>query len=194
MASNVEQHRWMVHSVAGGDPVYAWATVSLPPNPWSPPTGIVRTTDGGVTWEPQANPVPGEWLYGLCAHDRNHVWACGDDGVILKYVDNVAVRDDETATAPPCPSLTLFSCRPNPSGGPTVVTYALRRRMRVRLDIYNLLGQHVRTLEDGEGGPGRCALIWAGTDHAGCPVSSGVYFVRLEADGESCTQKLVALH
>lgn len=180
-------------SVAGADRAYAWGIVSLPPNPWAPPTGIVRTTDGGVTWEAQTNPAPDEWLYGLCSHDRNHVWACGDDGVILKYIDNVSVDDDQSVTAPACPSLTLFACRPNPSGGPTVIAYALPRGMRVHLDIYNILGQRVRTLEDGEGGPGRCALIWDGTDHAGHRVSSGVYFVRMQAGGESACRKIVMI-
>lgn len=63
----------------------------------------------------------------------------------------------------------------------------------VRLVVYNAAGQVVRTLVDGPIERGRHQLSWDGIDDAGRSVSSGVYFVRLEVEGQSTTQKLIML-
>jgi flagellar hook assembly protein FlgD len=49
----------------------------------------------------------------------------------------------------------------------------------------------VRTLADGAYAPGEHALTWDGKDARGQQVSSGVYFYRLEAQGQSHSRSLV---
>ncbi len=63
---------------------------------------------------------------------------------------------------------------------------------RASVVIYNLLGQHVRTLYDDQAWIGSHELVWSGLDQRGLAVASGVYFVRLTTDtGYRATIKML---
>jgi hypothetical protein len=59
--------------------------------------------------------------------------------------------------------------------------------------VYNASGRVVATLFEGQLPAGGERLIWDGTDTSGQRVSSGVYFVRLESEGESRASKVVLI-
>ena len=61
----------------------------------------------------------------------------------------------------------------------------------VRIASYNMSGQRIRTLVNGEGAAGRHAVTWDGRNDAGRDVASGTYLCRLEIDGFSSVRKLV---
>jgi photosystem II stability/assembly factor-like uncharacterized protein len=77
---------------------------------------------------------------------------------------------------------------PNPFNPSTTISYELPTNSRVTLKIFNLLGQEVATLVDGQQDAGSHALQWNAAN-----VSSGVYFYRLQADNFSQTRKLLLL-
>ncbi|MBL7958918.1 immunoglobulin domain-containing protein [bacterium] len=81
---------------------------------------------------------------------------------------------------------------PNPFNPSTKISYALAKRSRVTMSIYNILGQKVRTILDRRDQEvGIHALEWNGTDHLGRAVSSGIYLYRIQAEsinGEIYTQ------
>ena len=58
------------------------------------------------------------------------------------------------------------------------------------LTIHDIYGRQVITLVDGSGNAGRHAVIWKGVNAAGMPVSSGIYFVKLEAGEYRQVRKL----
>jgi flagellar hook assembly protein FlgD len=72
---------------------------------------------------------------------------------------------------------------PNPFRGSTSIGYALPEPSTVRLRVFNVLGQQVASLVNGTVGAGYHAMEWNARDRAGRPVSSGIYFYRLEATG-----------
>jgi hypothetical protein len=81
---------------------------------------------------------------------------------------------------------------PNPFGEETRIGYTLGAEQEVTIEVYNVLGQRVRTLareESREAGLHR--LTWAGENRYGEPVGSGVYFLRLEARDFTATRKMV---
>lgn len=82
---------------------------------------------------------------------------------------------------------------PNPFSSRTAVSYQLARPAWVSLAVYNLLGQKVRTLAEGEQGAGRYTADWDGRDQAGRAAGSGVYFLRLEAGGEAFSRRMLLL-
>jgi hypothetical protein len=51
----------------------------------------------------------------------------------------------------------------------------------------------VRTLFDGERGPGQYEARWEGLDATGTAVSNGIYFARLEAGVRRFTQRIVTV-
>jgi len=78
---------------------------------------------------------------------------------------------------------------PNPFNPSTVVPLYVAVAGRVRLLIYNVHGQLIRTLVDGVREAGLYRVVWDGTDDDGVEVSSGLYFVRLLAGATVTVQK-----
>jgi hypothetical protein len=73
---------------------------------------------------------------------------------------------------------------PNPFNASTQINFALPQAGSVRLVIYNLLGQPVRTLLDGDQPAGERSVLWNGTDNSGRGLSSGVYFYKISFGGQ----------
>jgi len=78
---------------------------------------------------------------------------------------------------------------PNPFNAMTRITYALPAEYGVTLAVYDLLGQRVSTLVDGEP---RHAGTHTVTFHAGA-LPSGVYLVRLQANGQTAVRKITLI-
>ncbi len=76
---------------------------------------------------------------------------------------------------------------PNPFNATTAIVYSLpnigAQPAMVRLTIYNILGQEVRTLVDQPQAVGKHIAYWDGRDYTGRDVASGVYFYSLRISG-----------
>jgi hypothetical protein len=73
------------------------------------------------------------------------------------------------------------------------ISYQLPQSGVASLKIYNLLGQEVRTLANEFKGSGVYSLQWNGRDAGGRRISSGVYLVRLEVNGQAVTGKMLVV-
>jgi hypothetical protein len=82
---------------------------------------------------------------------------------------------------------------PNPHRLFTYITYTVPRSAGVALQIWNVEGRLVRTLENATKSEGVYGTQWDGKDDAGTQVSSGLYFCRLEVGREVVTRKLTFL-
>ncbi len=82
---------------------------------------------------------------------------------------------------------------PNPFNPETTIKYALPEAVDVRLDIYNMLGQMVRTMVADNQSPGRYVVRWDATDESGNDLSTGIYFYRLRAGDFLETKKMLLL-
>jgi hypothetical protein len=82
---------------------------------------------------------------------------------------------------------------PNPFNPVTTIKFDIREKGQVRLKIYNVAGQLVRTLVDGEFEAGSYTEDWKGLNNEGHKVASGVYFYRLEAGSFESVKKMVLL-
>ncbi len=82
---------------------------------------------------------------------------------------------------------------PNPFNPKTTLRFALPTSGEVDLGVYDVRGRRVATLVSGHMDAGYHELDWLGTDAAGRPVSSGIYFSRIAYDGQVLTRKMVML-
>ena len=80
---------------------------------------------------------------------------------------------------------------PNPFNPITAIRYSLAEASRVRLTIYNMLGQEVRVLVDENQSPGVYSLQWDARDASGRTVSTGLYIYKLEAGANVALRKMV---
>ena len=83
---------------------------------------------------------------------------------------------------------------PNPFNPDTTIGYELAESADVTLQVYNVVGQVVRTLIAAEPqSVGRYQVRWDGMDDRGTPVSSGIYFYQLSAGKFQDVRKLMLL-
>jgi hypothetical protein len=82
---------------------------------------------------------------------------------------------------------------PNPFTDMTLISYQLIKAGNVRLKVYNIAGQLVKTLVNARQESGVYDIVWSGFDDQGRRVSSGVYFCRLETDDQNAIKKMTVL-
>ena len=82
---------------------------------------------------------------------------------------------------------------PNPFNPSTIIPYQLVALSEVRLEVFNLLGQHLATLVDGERPAGFHTATWHATDAAGRAVGAGVYIYRMTVGTASQTGRMVLI-
>ena len=82
---------------------------------------------------------------------------------------------------------------PNPFNPSTNIVYELPVAAQVELEIYNVLGQKIRTLVNEEQPVGLYQVQWDGTDDYGVKVSTGVYVVVFKAGQFRESRKMMLL-
>ena len=120
--------------------------------------------------------IEGEYIY---VADRTNLG-------IYHFTDPARVNDQFIPLLPS--SFILYPAYPNPFNASTTITYALPHPSNVTLTVYNPLGQRVATLFDGDRQPGIHTTILTAND-----LPSGLYFVQLNADTKTMTQKVMLI-
>jgi hypothetical protein len=91
----------------------------------------------------------------------------------------------------------LYQNYPNPFNPSTTIQFDVPeeagRVPRIAIQIFNILGQKVKTIERGNYDAGRYRIVWDGTNEGGRRVASGVYFYRILAGDFVHTMKMVLI-
>lgn len=82
---------------------------------------------------------------------------------------------------------------PNPFNPETTISFSLAEKSSVRIDIYNVLGQRVRTLVNDTMDAGMHQVVWNGRNQNDHAVSSGIYFMKMKGGRFTFTQKMILL-
>jgi hypothetical protein len=105
---------------------------------------------------------------------------------------NVTDIVDRTADGVPV-TFELGDNYPNPFNPSTHIQFGVPNNGNVKLLIYNMMGQRIRTLLDEDRGPGRYDVVWDATDDAGRFVGSGIYFYQLRTPAAIVTKEMLLL-
>ena len=169
-------------------------------------------TDGAV-WEVDISKAPDRTIriVGLKSiPDNMETWMVTDDG--RKYdlsagveinipdkvtsarliIGNRSYTRDEIASLLPT-KFALEQNYPNPFNPQTSIRFALPNNGFVALEIYNVLGQKVKTLIEKELPAGYHTVVWNGDDNNGKESASGVYFYRLISGDKSAYKKMLLI-
>jgi len=87
--------------------------------------------------------------------------------------------------------LRLERSYPNPFNPSTTIRHSLPARSHVRLGVYDVAGREVAVIQDGVRAAGSHEVRWDGADRRGLSLAAGVYFVRLDAGGETRMSKVM---
>ncbi len=74
---------------------------------------------------------------------------------------------------------------PNPFNPSTTIEFSIQNQSKVKLSIFNIKGQKINTLTDGEYPKGFHSIIWYGDGENGNRVGSGIYFYQLNVNGKT---------
>ncbi|MBI1923065.1 T9SS type A sorting domain-containing protein [Candidatus Poribacteria bacterium] len=108
-------------------------------------------------------------------------------------------RDITLVTSDLLPGATALGHNyPNPFNPETWIPYSLAKECDVVIQIYNASGLLIRTLDLGQKAAGFYtsrdnAAYWDGRNESGEPVSSGIYFYRLQVEEFTATRKMLLL-
>ena len=114
----------------------------------------------------------------------------------VEFVPPTDVRWIEDFTEEEESRPTIFSVSqnyPNPFNPVTNFRVALPEASHVKIEIFNILGQKIKTLVDEDMRAGVFIVDWDGKDERGVKVSSGIYFYRITTDDFSDIKKMVLL-
>jgi hypothetical protein len=82
---------------------------------------------------------------------------------------------------------------PNPFNPVTVIPFEIPELAKVKIVVYNVLGQQVCKLIDRNMEPGLHSVTWDGRSDQGVPVGSGIYFIHLSSGKTQLSQKMVLM-
>jgi len=87
----------------------------------------------------------------------------------------------------------LYQNYPNPFNPSTEIIFRLKKSSDVKLKIFDILGNEIKTLLDENKQAGSYSIKWSGEDNSGILVNSGTYFYRLSADNFTSVKKMILL-
>jgi coenzyme F420-reducing hydrogenase alpha subunit len=90
-------------------------------------------------------------------------------------------------------SYKLYNNYPNPFNPQTTIKYDLQKSGKVVVEIFNLLGQKIKTLVNEDKVAGSYTASWNGTTEKGLTAASGIYFYRIKTENFSSTKKMILM-
>lgn len=110
--------------------------------------------------------------------------------IAFDFLDSVmksatSIADKES----PIPEIVRLSQNfPNPFNASTSISFALTEQTAIKLEIFNLLGQRVAAVAEGELLAGHYRITWNASNQA-----SGVYYCSLRVEGFTETKKMILI-
>ena len=139
----------------------------------------------GIKYDPNGT---GQYVASLGVHEH---W---NDAVNKQYTRNLGTGNgielmeiEQRSTAVQEAQLTipdqyvLYQNYPNPFNPSTTIGYKLAQQSSVKVTVYNLMGQEIKSFTLGVQAAGSQKVTWDGTNSQGAPLSSGVYVYRVRA-------------
>jgi len=182
---------------------------TLAPQQW---LGYATSTDG-INWTKwPTNPIVdscpswGDWGYTpgtVLKYDGNyHMWyasfnSAGDNPRIgymtapIELTESNVLSYERRSEIPD--KFNLLQNYPNPFNPETTIEYEVPQKSRIKIDVFNLLGQKIKTLVDLIHQPGNFQIKWNGSDEFGKSVPSGIYFYSLISSGSTQIRKMSLL-
>jgi ligand-binding sensor domain-containing protein len=114
-----------------------------------------------------------------------YVYAATEDGRVYRYMDKPLGAEEESETVT---KFDLAQNYPNPFNPTTQISFSVAKAGNYELAVYNMLGQKVATLVNGNISEGEYNVRFDAGD-----LASGIYIYRLQGEGVSLTKKMMLM-
>ncbi len=164
--------------------ILRFASMDLDGNSFTPFEGEVVTESRGGKWFANANEMENgqimftwtDYCVSNCVYDPDY------NAIAGQLYDFSALSNDNYTV--PSTHLFCMSNYPNPFNPTTTIKFSIPEKSKVELTIYNIKGQKVKELLSDNFEKGVNLIVWDGFDDSVKPVSSGIYFYKLNVNGK----------
>jgi hypothetical protein len=140
-----------------------------------------------------------QYIYDLSDYDNQTIYVgihvTGTEGFIF-MMDDFNVRSEDAGVDNennPEFVTELNGNYPNPFNPTTNISFSLAKDAKVKLTVYNIKGQRVKTLVNEEMKAGKHSIQWNGKDNSNRQTATGVYFYRMETDNFKKVNKMLMM-
>lgn len=131
----------------------------------------------------------GTYYVSIQTIDNSYTGSAFSDEITFEITNGIVSNDSDVV-----PMITRLNKNyPNPFNPETTISFDLNKNQKVKLEIYNIKGQKVKTLCNDNLQAGNHKYIWNGTDQNNRKVASGVYFAKMTSVSLSKTQKMILM-
>jgi len=156
-----------------------------------PVVEYLAAANGNAVALANAGAIEGDFLripYELNAETGEIVFTMTSNGISNEHTYNVEDLENGIVTVN-----AVLGNYPNPFNPSTIIMFEVKEESAVRVDIYNVKGQLVKSLVNGVVGMGQHSIEWTGNDNSNRSVSSGVYFYKVQIGSDNFTSKMIML-
>ena len=189
---NLQNNEHYLVALEQADGLYQLEDTSQPSSNYGDAGDPYPGNTNKTTFDAVTNPSSDSYTDGTSFVSVNNISVNGDTiQADLLVGFSAGVGDENTPSLPY--GIELAQNYPNPFNPSTIISLSAEAPAKIKLDVFNTLGQHVKTLFDGVVGSGVSEFEWDGRNEAGHQVASGVYFYRLSQEGHVQTRRMVML-
>lgn len=188
---------WQVMPVMGDSQDWGKDFQFLPGNPekmWFLSTeNLYFSSDSGKSWT--KDPVSNSFTRGrkLVFTNSNAGWLLADKVYRTSFADRVVTGMDNKQNGVPR-SFELLQNYPNPFNPSTTISYSITEPGYVKIEIFDVLGNKVRTLFNGRvDETGTHSVIWDAKNETGIKTASGIYFYQLRCNNIVQVKKMLLI-
>ena len=165
--------------------------------PGSGPVGIMHFTCASIGTTPQVivdtSAAYDTELQFILGPIDNYLPTSPDFSPGMITVNLVTDADDDDFGTPLPTEYGLMQNQPNPFNPATTITFALPKQSRVSIEVFNILGEKIRTLVDGALPAGTHSIVFDGCDSYGRELATGVYLYRMKTGQDEYSRKMILL-
>jgi len=114
------------------------------------------------------------------------------NGVVIYHATR-EVTVERALLASVIEEFTILPAYPNPFNPSTTITYGIDTDNKVTIDIYDITGKLINTLQNGYQTQGWHTVIWNGTNQHGEQIPAGIYISKITSGSKVKTNKLMLL-
>lgn len=153
--------------------------------------GVFVTANLGANWEYLGEGLPNVPVNDIVLHNPTRTLVAATFGRSMHKISLDPLTGIPGPTAAQPRHFQLAQNYPNPFNGETVIEFSLENAAPVSIEIYNSIGQKIKTVVESEFASGRHQVKWDGTDAAGNPVTSGNFIYRLKSGGHVQAKRMI---
>jgi len=155
--------------------------------------GIFSTQDNGVNWNHLDGPY-NQRTYCLAFSSDQQTLHIGTNGYGIWSVTNPFTHVESNPDKSNIPSdFEILTVSPNPFNPSINIPVSLPNSSEISLSIYNILGQRIRVLHQGQLSAGIHSFTWNGKNDSGQQVSAGMYLLTMQTGLSTQAKKVVFL-